>query len=156
MNNMAKTNIQNFKRYKPYSIRLKYYDYSSSGGYFITICTKNMISYFGKINEKDEIILSEMGRIAEKYWLEIPKHFPNVKLGIHQIMPNHIHGMIEIMSKNDIAVSECRDAKFCVSTGENNDDFQNKFGPQSRNLGSIIRGFKSAVKKYATMNNMKF
>ena len=44
--------------------------------------------------------LSEIGKIAHQYWTEIPKHFPFVKLGVHVIMPNHIHGIITIDKKN--------------------------------------------------------
>lgn len=77
------------------SIRLKNYDYSQNGGYFVTICSKDRRPCFGQIvNEK--IDLSSIGEIVERCWLEIPKHFLNVQLDEWVIMPNHIHVIIII------------------------------------------------------------
>ena len=105
--------------------------------------------------------LSEIGKIAELEWLKPPQIRPdmNLELGEYVVMPNHFHGIIiigknEFNSKQPVGDDErCRDAMHCVSTGN---EPQNKFAPQSKNLASIIRGFKSAVKKYATMNNINF
>ena len=82
-------------KYRIESTRYRGYDYSSPGKYFITICTKNKIRYFGKI-ENRKMILSELGIIAEKFWREIPGHFPNIKLDEFIIMPDHIHGILII------------------------------------------------------------
>ena len=59
--------------------RLKIYDYSQNGYYIVTICTKYRYEWFGKI-KNGEMILSKIGKIAKKCWLEIPEHYPNVKL----------------------------------------------------------------------------
>ncbi len=75
------------------SIRLSNYDYSQGGCYFITICTKNMISYFGEIFG-NEIKLSETGKTAFGYWENIPSHYQNTNLDEFIVMPNHIHGLI--------------------------------------------------------------
>lgn len=80
------------------SIRLKGYDYSQEGLYFITICCQNRACLFGEIIN-GEMILNKSGQIANDCWLEIPQHFPNVVLHEHIIMPNHIHGIIEIKTK---------------------------------------------------------
>ena len=77
------------------SISLKSYDYSKPGAYFITICTHNPLCTFGEI-VNGEMILNEFGKIAQQYWLEIPKHFLNIELDEFNIMPNHIHGIIFI------------------------------------------------------------
>ncbi|PKL72573.1 hypothetical protein CVV26_00995 [Candidatus Kuenenbacteria bacterium HGW-Kuenenbacteria-1] len=77
------------------SIRLKEYDYSQNGVYFITICTQNHECLFGKI-ENEKMILNEYGKIVKKDWLEIPNHFPNIILDKFIVMPNHIHGIIII------------------------------------------------------------
>ncbi|HNI97189.1 MAG TPA: hypothetical protein PL169_14040 [Leptospiraceae bacterium] len=77
------------------SARLKAWDYSTPGCYFITICTKNREPYFGKI-EDGEMYLSDIGAIAENFWKEIPKHFPNIQLDESVIMPDHIHGILFI------------------------------------------------------------
>jgi len=95
-------------RYRVEPARLTGYDYSSPGWYFITICTKNRVQYFGEIvtvetpdpgvliSQSAKIQLSEIGQIADKYWNEIPVHFPHVNLDAFQIMPDHIHGIIQI------------------------------------------------------------
>jgi putative transposase len=82
-------------KYRIESTRYRGYDYSSPGKYFITICTKNKISYFGEV-VNGKMILAETGQIAEKFWLEIPGHFPNIDLDEFIIMPDHIHGIIII------------------------------------------------------------
>ena len=78
-----------------HSIRLKNYDYSRAGLYFVTICVHDRLYLLGKIiNYKMK--LNDAGEIAKKCWLEIPDHYPNVVLHEYVIMPNHIHGIIEI------------------------------------------------------------
>jgi len=62
--------------------RLKDYDDSRNGFYFVTICTKNRKAYFGEINDEG-IILNDSGEIAAKLWREMPNHFENVKLDEH-------------------------------------------------------------------------
>ena len=82
------------------SIRLKGYDYSQAGLYFITICTQNRKCIFGKIidNAKGTMIciLNEYGRIAEREWIKTLQMRPNIHLDVFVIMPNHIHGIIKI------------------------------------------------------------
>ncbi|MEA3287872.1 MAG: transposase, partial [Candidatus Marinimicrobia bacterium] len=71
------------------------WDYSWDGKYFITICTKNRRPYFGDI-EFGKMILNDIGKLAYRNWSSIPDHFPFVYLGEFVVMPNHIHGIIEI------------------------------------------------------------
>ncbi|MCJ8166483.1 hypothetical protein MKJ04_16680 [Pontibacter sp. E15-1] len=78
------------------------------------------------------------GEIANQYWQEIPKHFPFVELDEFIVMPHHIHGII------------------FINKAEQNVWQPNKFGPQSQNLASIIRGYKAAVKKHATLQQLDF
>lgn len=77
------------------SNRLKGYDYGSEGLYFLTICAADRISLFGHITD-NRMILNENGKIAQDCWLKITEHFPHTKLHEFVIMPNHIHGIIEI------------------------------------------------------------
>ncbi|CAN5252261.1 transposase [soil metagenome] len=77
------------------SIRLKGYDYSQAGLYFITICCQDMICRFGNISNK-EMILNEFGKISYDEWLQLPQRFPNFVLDVFQIMPNHMHGIIAL------------------------------------------------------------
>jgi putative transposase len=77
------------------SIRLKSYDYSQPGGYFVTLCTKDKTHIFGLV-EEESMILSTVGKIVEECWLNIPDHFPNMELDQWVIMPNHLQGIILI------------------------------------------------------------
>ncbi len=91
-------------KYKPnihhcQSIRLRGYDYSQPGGYFITICTQHRECNLGELIN-GEIQFTVQGMIASVFWLEISHHFPNVKLDKFILMPNHIHGIIFITDKN--------------------------------------------------------
>lgn len=80
------------------SIRLKRYDYSSEGAYYVTIVAQGRECLFGEIVD-GEMILNEYGEIVQKWWDEIPIHFPNVELGAFVIMPNHVHGIIFIFEE---------------------------------------------------------
>ncbi len=159
-------------RYRVESSRLKDWDYSSSGYYYITICTKGRICHFGDI-VNGEMILSAIGEAVHQYWQEIPNHFPFVRLDEFIIMPNHVHGII-IIDKSDAGDENAKTPVHNVETqGVETQDFaslrykndmdlqksnepQNKFGPQSKNIASIIRGFKIGVTKFAKNQNMSF
>jgi putative transposase len=93
------------KRYNPNihhrkSIRLKGYDYSRKGLYFVTICCKNRACLFGKI-ESGEMFLNDAGKMIEKWYLELENKFPDIKCREMIVMPNHIHFILE--NKGDIA-----------------------------------------------------
>ncbi len=91
--------------------------------------------------------LSDIGEIVQNEWLKSPEIRPdmNLELDAFIVMPNHFHGII-IIGENEFNTQraadgdERRDAMHCVSTA-----YQNTFAPQSKNLASIIRGFKSSV-----------
>src|SRR5690606_30881644 len=98
--------IDKMNRYHPNihhrrSIRLKGYDYSQAGLYFITICCQNRAHLFGKIVD-GEMICNDMGNIANQCWLDIPNHFPNMVLHEYVVMPNHIHGIVEIIGTDNV------------------------------------------------------
>jgi putative transposase len=80
------------------SIRVKGYDYSSEGAYYVTIVTQARECLFGEIID-GEMQFNEYGKIVQKRWDEIPIHFPNVELGAFVIMPNHVHGIIFITTE---------------------------------------------------------
>ena len=81
------------------SIRLKHYDYSRAGCYFITICTQDRLYLFGDILE-GKMVLSVAGEMIHTLWYEIIDDFPNVALHEFVIMPNHVHGIIEIVDND--------------------------------------------------------
>ncbi len=130
-------------KYRIQSNRLQSWDYGSNATYFVTICTKDRECYFGDV-VGGRMILSEIGKIAEMEWLKTFEMRPdmNLKMGEYVVMPNHFHGIIAI-GKNHYN----RDAMHCVSISTA--PSKNKFGPQSKNLASIIRGFKIGVTKNA-------
>ena len=125
------TKFQN--KYRIESARLQGYDYGSHGYYFVTICTKNRINYFGEIS-----IFTEIGEIANNFWKEIPAHYPFVEIDHFIVMPNHIHGVL------------------FFNRPDKKDWNPNQFGVQSQNLGAVIRAFKSSLKRYANQNKIDF
>ena len=142
-----------------HTIRMKDYDYAQVGIYFITICVKDRVCLFG-FAENNQIHLNEAGEITKQCWLAIPQHFPNVLLHEFIIMPNHVHGIIEIVESNlhsdptDIILdNDCRNVDNDCCNGEDSVGAK-KFSSlriarsPSRTIGSIVRGFKIGVTKW--------
>ena len=162
------------------------YNYAQAGFYFVTICTKDRERYFGDISNRENagtqsagtqnvgtqsagtqnvgtqsvgtqnfafLRKTEIGKIAEKCWREIPRHFPFVKLDEFVIMPDHLHGIIEITENNFVGTQSVGTQNFAFLRY---DEYRNKFGPQSKNLSSIIRGYKIGVTNYAKQHNIQF
>ena len=75
--------------------RYKNYDYSSNGYYFVTICTKGRLEYFGKVIDEN-MILNKYGAIVQQRWLWLQDHFDYVRCGEYVVMPNHFHGILII------------------------------------------------------------
>jgi REP element-mobilizing transposase RayT len=136
-------------KYRITSARWRDWDYGANAAYFVTICTAHREWFFGEITN-GEMQLSEIGRAAYGCWLQIPAHFPFVVLDTFVIMPNHVHGIIVINKPdNATAVPPYHRASHPVWQ-------PNKFGPQSKNLASIIRGFKTGVTKNARELEYRF
>jgi REP element-mobilizing transposase RayT len=75
------------------SIRLRGYDYSQEGLYFVTLCTQNHECLFGEIAD-GEMRLNEIGKMIEKWCAELSHKFQDIILDAHIIMPNHFHAII--------------------------------------------------------------
>ena len=116
------------QKYHRRSIRLKGYDYSKQGFYFITICCEDKAKIFGEIID-GKMILNEFGQIANEEWLNTANIRKNCKLHAHIIMPDHIHGIIEILFS------------------ENPNNQIGAFKSPSQTIGAFIRGFKIATIK---------
>ena len=103
MDNKSKYNPQVHHRK---SIRLKGYDYSQEGLYFITICTHKRKCLFGEIiknaDNEAEMILNEYGIMAHDEWLKTTEIRPNVELCEFVVMPNHFHGIIRIIGRGEL------------------------------------------------------
>jgi putative transposase len=78
------------------SIRLRDYDYSRTGAYFVTICTSNRECLFGNIHD-NKIDLNDAGRMIEEWWEKLPDKFPTIDKDASVIMPNHFHGIVAIV-----------------------------------------------------------
>ena len=138
-------------KYRIPSTRLRSWDYGTAAAYFITICTKNREHFFGEIRN-GEMQLSEIGEIATLEWVKSVKMRPdmNLNMDIFMVMPNHIHGII------------------CIGENEYNKKWEggkmqdeeitsvNLFGPQYKNVASIVRGFKIAVSCQAHLFTPRF
>ncbi len=159
MNDKPKYNPQIHHRR---SIRLKGYDYSQAGLYFITICIHNRECLFGEIITievenfqplpQPEMKLNDAGKIANECWLEISKHFPNAVLHEHIVMPNHVHGIIELTG-NDVTNAVPNVGVENFQPLQHDTTNQNKFQKMiPRSIGSIVKGFKIGVTKWFRSN----
>ncbi len=117
------------------SIRLKGYDYSQPGIYFITICTYHRMHLFGKIHN-GEMSLDARGRIAWNEWMITPDLRPNIGLDAFVVMPNHIHGIIIVGAD-------------CIRPHENHPitHTPDESMQSDPTIGAIVRGYKSTVTK---------
>lgn len=136
-------------KYRIPSARKSDWNYSRTGAYFITICCDNHINYFGKITN-GQMHYSSIGRAAELEWRKTLLLRPDMhlKLGAFVVMPNHFHAIISI---DDNAYNTIPDDVHLIHGYHNN-----QFAPQSKNLASILRGFKSAVTTMARITNQTF
>ncbi len=189
--------MKKFKnKYRGQTTRLANWDYAWVATYFVTICTKYRIHYFGEIKD-GKMELSEIGKIAKNEWLKTFEMRPdmNLKRGEFVIMPNHIHIIIGI-GENEFNRKPYQnkdgggagdggtgrdgswdgrddswddrddswDTMHCVPTApffptvptSDPNAPKNQFGPQSKNLASIIRGFKIGVTKNARIIDPDF
>ena len=164
-------------KYRIESTRLKDWDYSRDGYYFVTICTQDKKCFFGDVID-EKVRLSAIGEIAADEWQKTAQIRNNVSLDAWIIMPNHLHGIVIINNNNEPhvethcdasnnenthGVATCRDALHasknrdahgitaqgdaCNASLQKGVSYDNKFGTQMNNLSSIIRGFKSATTK---------
>ncbi len=116
------------------SNRLKGYDYASKGLYFITMCAADKYPFWGEV-KNGVMHLNEAGKIADRCWREIPRHFPHVGVISYVVMPDHVHGLIEI--KTDAFANGVRGKWNCFA----------QFCSPSRTVGSVVRGYKIGVVK---------
>jgi putative transposase len=139
------------------SIRMKGYDYTLPGAYFVTIVSLRRMCLFGGI-ENGTIIQSDIGRIVNECWYRIPNCFEDIELDEFVLMPNHLHGLVliyEALGKGEA---------FAESNLDQNDNklanaspLQPK-GTRKGSLSAVIQNFKSIStrlvnKKYFTPGN---
>ncbi|MBM3130898.1 MAG: hypothetical protein FJ009_20005 [Chloroflexi bacterium] len=118
------------------STRLRGYDYSQAGAYFITLCTQSHECLFGDVIE-GEMRLNEIGQIVIEEWSRSAEIRQEIEFDEWVVMPNHIHGIVVITTP---------DASARVgATGRSPLQPQQPRGPSKRSLGSFVAGFKSAA-----------
>jgi len=126
------------------SVRLKEFDYSSAGGYFVTSVAWRRECLFGEV-VNGEMRLNRYGEIVQKWWQEISVHFANVETGAFVIMPNHVHGIIYIVERrgtgtvpDEHGVNKISDENIKLS------EIQGRETPPLHNptLGQIVAYFK--------------
>jgi putative transposase len=121
------------------SIRLKGYDYSQNGAYFVTICTQNRECLFGEIMN-GEMVLNDAGEIMKKWWLELENKFPNFGLDVFVVMPNHFHGIIVIDNEKNETEIVGADLRVCPDVYE-----------QGKHTGSPLHGSSKSQPPLSTM-----
>lgn len=135
------------------SPRLPGFDYGRSGFYFVTICTRGGVRWFD---------IPEIRAVAGACWFAIPEHHPFIVLDAWVVMPNHIHGILEIVRdvpwklcaqsrgaggiRNDGGMGTLPDT-LLPRTIRNRAIIQSVISPQRRTLSVVIRSFKGAVTK---------
>jgi len=121
------------------SIRLKNYDYSQAGLYFVTICTQNRLCLFGNIGD-GEMNLNDAGKMVRTIWDQIPAHYCGVEIDQFVVMPNHIHGIIAIVGAGPRA---------CPVGGQPGDGQPRGVAPTGFSLPNVVHRFKTmTTKKY--------
>ncbi len=150
-------------KYRINSTRFHDWNYRESAAYFITICTEKQENYFGYV-EKEQMVLSPLGAIANVLWYEIKHHAKNIQLGEYVVMPNHLHGILilnneEFIEKNvkEIVTSK---VMFSVETLHATSLPKNRrmslISPKPNSISTIIRSYKSAVTKHAHRLGFEF
>jgi putative transposase len=143
---LGRASIEKFEgKYRIPSARWAAWDYGANAAYFVTICTAERTHDFGTITN-GKMDLSLLGQSAWDCWREIPIHFPCVELDEFVVMPNHVHGIVVINKPNSVETQYFASLQIP----------KNKFGPQSQNLASIIRGYKIGVTLFARQHNLPF
>ena len=147
------------------SIRLKGYDYTQPGAYFITICTYQRQCLFGEIIA-GTMHLNLTGQIVQTCWKNLSKHFPFIELDVFTVMPNHLHGIIIITETNpnqNLNVGEKHSCPNILDLPKNEYKNASPFtdkppakGTQTQSLGAIIQNFKSTSTRKINRINENF
>ena len=144
-------------KYRIESTRLKNWDYARQGAYFITICTKDRIHYFGEI-ENGKMNYSPIGAIADVLWYEIKNRTNNVELGEFVVVPNHIHGILFLIDNPIVetlhatSLQQLPKPQLQIPTNEK----MGIISPKKGSVSTIIRSYKSAAAKHANRLGLDF
>ncbi|MCD6499128.1 MAG: transposase [Deltaproteobacteria bacterium] len=115
------------KKHERRVMRLAGYDYGRAGAYFVTICTHEHRCLFGRIVD-GTMVLNDAGRVVEKVWDDLPRHYARMETDAFVIMPNHVHGIIVLAPDESSSAAGAEGAMNRAPT-----------------LGNVVRGFKGRV-----------
>ena len=127
------------------SIRLKGYDYTQAGAYFVTICAYQRECLFGQV-ENGAMVSSQYGHLAEQCWQVLPRDFPRVELDVFVVMPNHLHGIITLTGCHTAGRGEAfaqRLKERPRSIPANASPLRSAHGTQPGSLAAVVQNFKS-------------
>jgi putative transposase len=139
------TNLCNSDIHHRRSIRLRGYDYSRPGFYFITVCVHERECLFGTIIN-NQMLTNEYGSIVKVEWIKTAEMRRDVMLGEFVIMPNHFHGILRII-ENCEADPTGRKIDRQEVNRKKGDQQVAPTGPKTKSVGAVMAGFKSAVTK---------
>ena len=131
MNNKYNPDLHN-----RHSIRLKDYDYSSDGVYFVTICTYQKECMLGKIGD-GKMELNEYGTLVKNEWLETQKIRKNIEWDEFMIMPNHIHGIVMINANINVGATRWVAQNRKTENGENENRAIHRIAPTNTRMWII-------------------
>ena len=117
------------------SIRMKGYDYSQECYYFITICTQKQQQLFGSI-ENDRMVINNAGKMVSNIWNELKRKFAHIAIHKYIVMPNHFHGIIEIINESDVGADLC----VCPQMSE---IYTTEIEHSDKSLSTMIQWFKT-------------
>ncbi len=160
------------------SIRLKGYDYSKAGLYFITICCQDRACMFGEIvgtnvgthvganpcgrpNDIPKMQLNGAGKMIDEEWLKLPQRFENIQLHEYIVMPNHFHGILEITNDDIIGRPQFDDINGRPQFDDINGRPQGHAPTAGKTVGDMMDAFKSIttveyIHGVKTMNWQRF
>jgi putative transposase len=145
------------EKYRIKSTRLQNWDYSNSGYYFVTTCVKNRECIFGEI-VNDKMILNRNGYIVKQCWRDLPNYYDNCKLDSFIIMPNHIHGIIQIKGYKYKSVKKIYDNNEIGNVSNVETIHESSLWVKYRRkmlLSKIVGKFKMRTSKIINFNNSK-
>lgn len=137
--------FNDYSQYRRQSFRLQGYDYRNEGMYFVTICTKDRLPFFGKIVD-NQMILSDIGQIVHDNWYKIPQFSPHIVLDEFVVMPNHIHGILAIVSSVESVASVQPVASLHCNDATKN-QFMSDISPKSGSISRVLNSYKGACSK---------
>lgn len=148
------------RTFHSHSIRREDWDYRRSAWYFITICTDRRLPYFGKV--RDGIMgLAPAGCVAARYWQKIAELNDRVVLDAFVVMPNHVHGLLGLMPRqnvdaspeggssdpNESASRSTTNRPRASNTAKDLDEYMSRISPEAGSVSVIVRSYKTAVTK---------